>query len=42
MPALEVDGALIAESEVICEYLEDLYPGSGGLPGSPRTAHARA
>ena len=35
MPALEVDGTLIPESEVICEYLEDRYPGSGGLPGSP-------
>jgi len=35
MPALEVDGTVIAESEVICEYLEDLTPGSGGLPGSP-------
>lgn len=35
MPALEVDGAVIPESEVICEYLEDVYPGSGGFPGSP-------
>jgi glutathione S-transferase len=35
MPALEVDGALIPESEVICEYLEDVYPDSGGLLGSP-------
>jgi glutathione S-transferase len=35
MPALEVDGTVIAESEVICEYLEDLYPGTGGLPGGP-------
>jgi len=35
MPALEVDGTLIPESEVICEYLEDRYPGTGGLPGSP-------
>ena len=33
MPALEVDGAVIPESEVICEYLEDLHPGTGGLPG---------
>jgi len=35
MPALEVDGALIPESEVICEYLEDVYPDSGGLLGTP-------
>jgi glutathione S-transferase len=35
MPALEVDGELVPESEVICEYLEDLYPGTGGLAGSP-------
>jgi glutathione S-transferase len=34
MPVLEVDGTAIPESEVICEYLEDLHPGSGGLPGS--------
>jgi glutathione S-transferase len=34
MPVLEVDGTSIPESEVICEYLEDLHPGSGGLPGS--------
>lgn len=33
MPVLEVDGAAIPESEVICEYLEDLHPGNGGLPG---------
>jgi glutathione S-transferase len=35
MPTLEVDGLAIPESEVICEYLEDVYPGSGGLPASP-------
>ena len=35
MPVLEVDGAVIPESEVICEYLEDLHPGTGGLPGTP-------
>jgi glutathione S-transferase len=33
MPVLEVDGTAIPESEVICEYLEDLHPGTGGLPG---------
>jgi glutathione S-transferase len=35
MPTLEVDGLALPESEVICEYLEDVYPGSGGLPASP-------
>jgi glutathione S-transferase len=34
MPVLEVDGTAIPESEVICEYLEDLHPGTGGLPGT--------
>jgi glutathione S-transferase len=36
MPVLEFDGASYAESMVICELLEDLYPGTGGLPGTPR------
>jgi glutathione S-transferase len=35
MPVLVTDDAAIPESEVICEYLEDLHPGSGGLPGGP-------
>jgi len=35
MPVLEVGGAVIPESEVICEYLEDVHPGTGGLPGTP-------
>jgi glutathione S-transferase len=35
MPVLELDGASYAESMVICELLEDLYPGTGGLPGTP-------
>lgn len=34
MPVLEADGSAIPESEIICEYLEDLDPGSGGLPGT--------
>jgi glutathione S-transferase len=43
MPVLEVDGTAIPESEVICEYLEDLHPGTGGLTGSPLDrARARA
>lgn len=33
MPLLDADGVSIPESEVICEYLEDLHPGTGGLPG---------
>ena len=35
MPVLELDGVAIPESEVICELLEDLHPGTGGLPGGP-------
>jgi glutathione S-transferase len=26
IPSLEVDGRILAESEVVCEYLEDAYP----------------
>jgi glutathione S-transferase len=32
IPSLEVDGRVLAESEVICEYLEDAYPEQTGLP----------
>lgn len=32
IPALEVDGRVLPESEVICEYLEDTYPDKPGLP----------
>jgi glutathione S-transferase len=32
IPSLEVNGKLLAESEVICEYLEDEYPEKSGLP----------
>jgi glutathione S-transferase len=35
MPVLEDDGVVIPESDVICGYLEDLHPGTGGLPGRP-------
>lgn len=42
MPVLEVSGMALPESEVICEFLEDLHPGTGGLPGNPvERAHAR-
>ena len=32
IPSLEVDGKVIPESEVICEYIEDMYPDPSGLP----------
>jgi glutathione S-transferase len=41
MPTLVDGDAAIIESEVICEYLEDLHPGTGGLPGDAQ-ARARA
>ena len=33
MPTLEHDGRCLIESQVICEYLEDLYPNPTILPG---------
>ncbi len=33
MPSLDVDGQCIPESEIICEYLEDIFPEPSGLPG---------
>lgn len=32
IPSLDVEGKYIAESEVICEYLEDVYPEPSGFP----------
>jgi glutathione S-transferase len=34
-PALEVDGQIIGESEIINEYLEDKFPNPSLLPGGP-------
>jgi glutathione S-transferase len=42
IPALEVDGTLLAESEAILEYLEEVCPTPSLLPGNPlQRAHAR-
>ncbi len=42
MPSLEVDGRCIAESEVICEYLEEAYPEPPLLPADlTLRAHSR-
>jgi glutathione S-transferase len=35
IPSLDVDGRCIAESEVICEYLEETGGGQPGLPSDP-------
>jgi glutathione S-transferase len=35
IPSLDVDGKCIAESEVICEYLESVYPEPPLLPADP-------
>ncbi len=35
MPSLDVDGQYIAESEVICEYLESVCPEPALLPADP-------
>jgi len=35
MPTLVVGDAVLAESEVICEYIEDAYPDPSGLPADP-------
>lgn len=32
IPSLDVNGTCLPESEVICEYIEDLHPGKGGMP----------
>lgn len=35
VPFLEVDGAVLTESRVICEYIEDAYPQRPLLPADP-------
>lgn len=42
VPVLDIDDDLIPESEVIAEYLEEIYPEPSLLGGTPReTAHIR-
>ena len=42
IPVLDVDGDMIPESEVIAEYLEQIYPKPSMLGATPReTAHIR-
>jgi glutathione S-transferase len=42
VPILDIDGDMIPESEVIAEYLEEIYPEPSLLGASPReTAHVR-
>ena len=42
VPVLDIDGDLMPESEVIAEYLEEMYPEPSLLGGTPReTAHIR-
>jgi glutathione S-transferase len=42
IPALEAEGRVLGESEVICEYLEDRFPSPPMLPASPLDrAHVR-
>jgi glutathione S-transferase len=42
IPVLDIDGDLMPESEVICEYLEEIYPEPTLLGATPReTAHIR-
>ncbi|WP_372782180.1 glutathione S-transferase family protein [Phenylobacterium sp.] len=42
IPVLDIDGDLMAESEVISEYLEEIYPEPSMLGATPReTAHIR-
>jgi glutathione S-transferase len=35
MPILDLGGQALAESEIICEYLNDLHPDKPGLPADP-------
>jgi len=35
IPSMVIDGRCLAESEVICEYIEDMHPEPPGLPLDP-------
>lgn len=35
MPILDLGGTALAESEIICEYINDLHPDKPGLPADP-------
>ena len=35
VPFMEVDGAVLTESQVICEYLEEAHPAKALYPGDP-------
>src|SRR3954454_12184754 len=42
IPVLDIDGDMMPESEVIAEYLEEIYPQPSMLGANPReTAHIR-
>src|SRR5882762_101230 len=42
IPVLDIDGDMMPESEVIAEYLEEIYPEPSMLGATPReTAHIR-
>src|SRR4249919_1800665 len=42
IPVLDIDGDMLPESEVIAEYLEEIYPTPSLLGATPReTAHIR-
>lgn len=42
VPTLEYDGKPLYESNVVLEFLEDAYPGHGGLDLRPKDVYLRA